>query len=84
MEKNGTKLQYSSNNQPKINRQTEAVNRSLGNILLTRITTFGRCDATLPKVEFEFNCSINRSTGYSPLRFRWAQIHKDTADTSPQ
>lgn len=39
----------------------------VGNMLSTKVTAFGKWDYVLPKIEFEYNKSTNRSTGFSPF-----------------
>ena len=64
----GTKLKYSTTYHPQTDGQTEVVNRSLGNLLRSLVgenTT--NWDLLLPRAEFAYNNSVNRSTGKSPF-----------------
>jgi hypothetical protein len=66
--KMGTKLQFSSAFHSQTDEQTEAVNRSLGNLLCCLVTDHPPLwDLLLPHAEFGYNSSINRSTGHSPF-----------------
>ena len=64
----GTKLNFSTAYHPQTDGQTEVVNRSLGNLLRCLIGENSRnWDLLLPRAEFAYNCSVNRSTGKSPF-----------------
>jgi hypothetical protein len=64
----GTNLSFSSAYHPQIDGQTEVVNRSLGNLLISLFTEQVRqWDQILAQAEFVFNNSINRSIGKSPF-----------------
>jgi hypothetical protein len=64
----GTKLQFSSAYHPQTDGQTEAVNRSLGNLLRCLVTDHVTSwDLLLPQAEFAYNNSVNRSTRRSPF-----------------
>jgi len=66
--KMGTKLQFSSAFHTQMDGQTEAVNRSLGNLLRSLVTGHQAAwDLLLPHAEFAYNSSINRSTDLSPF-----------------
>lgn len=65
----GTTLKFNSPYHPQTNGQTEVVNRYLGNILCTQVKSFGKWDASLPQIEFEFNCpKSGESTRFSPFK----------------
>ncbi|GJS58024.1 RNA-directed DNA polymerase [Tanacetum coccineum] len=62
------KLQFSSSHHPQIDRHTEVVNRSLGNLLHSLIRDNSKqWDLILPQAEFAYNRSVNRTTGKSPF-----------------
>ncbi|GKB88597.1 RNA-directed DNA polymerase, partial [Tanacetum coccineum] len=64
----GSKLQFSSSHHPQTDRQTEVVNRSLGNLLHNLIRDNAKqWDLILPQAEFAYNRSVNRTTGKSPF-----------------
>ena len=60
----GTKLKFSTAYHPQTNGQTEVVNRSLGNLLRCLVgDNLGNWDLLLPRAEFAYNSSVNRSIG---------------------
>ena len=64
----GTLLKFSTAYHPQTDGQTEAVNKSLGNLLRCLVGyTPGSWDLVLPLAEFAYNNSVNRSTGKSPF-----------------
>jgi hypothetical protein len=64
----GTQLKFSSAFHPQTDGQTEAVNRSLGNLLRCLVQDHTPTwDLLLPQAEFAYNNSVNRSTGRSPF-----------------
>jgi len=64
----GTKLKFSTAYHPQTDGQTEVVNRSLGNLLRCLVGENTRnWDLYLPRAEFAYNDSVNRSTGKSPF-----------------
>ena len=64
----GTKLKFFTAYHPQTNGQTEVVNHSLGNLLRCLVGENSRnWDLLLPRAEFAYNCSVNRSTGKSPF-----------------
>ena len=64
----GTKLEFSIAFHPQTDRQTEVVNRSLGNLLRCLVGENLRTwDLVLPTAEFAYNSSINRTIGISPF-----------------
>jgi hypothetical protein len=65
----GTNLAFSSAYHPQIDRQTEVVNRSLGDLPRSLVTEHhSSWDNILPQAEFAYNDSLNRSTGKSPFQ----------------
>jgi hypothetical protein len=65
----GTNLSFSSSYHPQMDGQTEAMNRSLGDLLRSLVTEHhSQWDNILPHVEFGYNDSLNRSTGQSPFQ----------------
>ena len=65
----GTNLDFSSAYHLQIDRQTEVVNRSLGDLLRSLVTKHhSSWDNILPQAEFAYNDSVNRSTGKSPFQ----------------
>lgn len=66
--KTGTQLKFSSAFHPQTDGQTEAVNRSLGNLLRCLVMDYTvTWDLLLAHAEFAYNNSTNRSTGCSPF-----------------
>ena len=64
----GTLLKFSTAYHPQTDGQTEAVNKSLGNLLRCLMgDSPGNWDLVLPQAEFAYNNSTNRSTGMSPF-----------------
>ena len=64
----GTKLKFSTAYHPQTDGQTEVVNRSLGNLLRCLVgENLGNWDLLLPRAEFAYNSSVNRSIGKSPF-----------------
>ena len=63
----GTKLKFSITFHPQTDGQTEAVNRSLGNLLRTLVGEHtGSWDLKLATTEFAYNTVVNRTIGKSP------------------
>ncbi|GKA52977.1 RNA-directed DNA polymerase [Tanacetum coccineum] len=59
----GSKLQFNSSHHPQTDGQTELVNRSLGNLLLSLIGDNAKLwDLILPQAEFAYNRSVNHTT----------------------
>jgi hypothetical protein len=64
----GTQLKFSSPFHPQTDGQTEAFNRSLGNLLRCLFQDHTPTwDLLLPQAEFAYNNYVNRSTGRSPF-----------------
>ena len=64
----GTRLKFSTAYHPQTDGQTEVINRSLGNLLRCLVgENCGNWDLVLPRAEFAYNSSVNRSTGMSPF-----------------
>jgi hypothetical protein len=59
------------------------MNRSLDNMLRAQVKTIGSWDNILPKVEFEFNSSVNRSTSFSPFQALYSFNPKGPLDLIP-
>jgi hypothetical protein len=76
-----TNLKFSSTFHPQTDGQTEVVNRSLGNMLRAQVTAFGMWDTLLPKIEFKYNYSVNRSTGFAPFKIMYGYIPRGPLDT---
>ena len=65
----GTTLQFSTAFHPQTDGQTEVTNRSLGNLLRCLVQeNAATWDDLLPRVEFAYNASSHRATGYSPFQ----------------
>ena len=63
-----TKLKFSTAYHPQTDGQTEVVNQSLGNLLRCLVgKNVKNWDLLLPKAEFAYNSSVNRTTGKSPF-----------------
>ena len=63
-----TKLDFSNAYHPQTNGQTEVVNQSLGNLLHNLAVEYVKTwEQKLPQVEFAYNHSVNRSTGFNPF-----------------
>jgi hypothetical protein len=66
--KMGTNLMFSSAYHPQMDGKTEVVNRSLGDLLRSLVTkNHSSWDNVLPRAEFAYNDSVNRSIGKSPF-----------------
>jgi hypothetical protein len=66
--KMGDNLMFSSAYHPQIDRKTEVVDRSLGDLLRSLVTEHhSSWDNVLPQAEFAYNDSVNQSTGKSPF-----------------
>ena len=66
--KMGTDLKYSSTCHPQTDGQTEAVNRSLGNLLRCLVRNHVKgWDSIIPQAEFAYNSSVNRTIKKTPF-----------------
>jgi len=55
-----TKLHFSTTFHPQTDRQTEVVNKILGNLLWCLVgENLRTCDLVLPSIEFAYNSSVN-------------------------
>jgi hypothetical protein len=64
----GTELQFSSAFHPQTDCQTEAVNRSLGNLLHCLVMDHQTAwDLLLPQADFAYNSFVNWSTSLFPF-----------------
>ena len=79
-----TQLKFSSAYHPQTDGQTEVVDRSLGNLLRClvedKLTTW---DQILAMAEFEYNSSVNRTTGHSPFEIVLGMQPKKPIDLAP-
>jgi hypothetical protein len=65
----GTNLSFSSSYHPQMDGHTEAVNKSLGDLLRSLVTEHhNQWDNILPQAEFAYNDSVNKSTGQIPFQ----------------
>ena len=65
----GTNLYFISSYHPQTNEPTKVVNQFLGNFLRILVTEHhNQWDQILPRAEFVYNDSPNRSTGKSPFQ----------------
>ena len=80
----GTKLKFSTAYHPQTDGQTEVVNRSLGNLLRSlvgdNLTTW---DLVIPRAEFAYNASANRTTGMSPFEVAHGLVPRKPLDLVP-
>ena len=80
----GTKLKFSTAYHPQTDGQTEVVNRSLGNLLRSlvgdNLTTW---DLVIPRAEFAYNASANRTTGMSPFEVAHGLVPRKPLDLAP-
>ena len=64
----GTLLKFSTTFHPQTDGQTKVVNRSLDNLLRCLVGDHPRTwDTILPRAEFAYNNSVNRTTGLTPF-----------------
>jgi hypothetical protein len=65
----GTSLYFISSYHSQMDGKMEVVNRSLGYLLRSLVTEHhSQWDHIFPQAEFDYNDSINRSTGQSPFQ----------------
>jgi hypothetical protein len=50
-------------------------------MLRAQVTAFGMWDTLLPKIEFKYNYSVNRSTGFAPFKIMYGYIPRGPLDT---
>ena len=80
----GSKLKFSTAYHPQTNGQTEVVNRSLGNLLRCLVgDNLGNWDLLLPRAEFAYNSSVNRSIGKSPFEVVHGYRPRKPLDLAP-
>ena len=64
-----------------MDRQTEVVNRSLGDLLRSLVVEHhSQWDQILPQVEFAYNDSPNRSTGQSPFQIMYGMQPREVSE----
>ena len=80
----GTLLKFSIAYHLQTDGQTEAVNKSLGNLLRCLVgDSPGNWDLVLPQAEFAYNNSVNRSIGKSPFEIVYGYKPRKPADLIP-
>ncbi|XP_022871711.1 uncharacterized protein LOC111390827 [Olea europaea var. sylvestris] len=83
-EKLGTKLNFSSAYHPQTDGQNEVVNRSLGNLLRSLARPKPKqWDLALPKAEFAYNRSRNRTTRLNPFEIVYGRNPSGVLDLAP-
>ena len=76
-----TKLKYFIAYNSQTDGQNEVVNRTIGNLLRCLIQDYqSSWDELLPRIEFAYNCSTNRSTKLSPFHIVYGQGPKRPID----
>nr|GEU60051.1 hypothetical protein [Tanacetum cinerariifolium] len=82
--KMGTKLQFSFAYHPQTDGQTEAVNRSLRNLLRCLVgENIRKWDLMLPQPEFAYNRSCSQTTGKSPFEIVYGCNPSNPLDLVP-
>jgi hypothetical protein len=77
----GTHLSFILSNHPQMNGQTEAVNKSLGDLLRSLVTRHhNQWDNILSQAEFAYNGSLNRSTGRSLFQIVYGTQPRGTSE----
>lgn len=80
----GTDLQISTAYHPHTDEQTEVFNRSLGNLLYSLVNQRPRqWDLILPRAEFTYNSSQNRSMQMSPFKVVYGSNPTNILDFVP-
>ncbi|OMO99805.1 hypothetical protein CCACVL1_03618 [Corchorus capsularis] len=80
----GTELKYSSTCHPQTDRQTEVVNRSLGNLLRCLVRNNPKTwDSIIPQAEFAYNNSVNRSIKKTPFEAAYRLKPQHVLDLVP-
>ena len=83
-QKLGTLLKFSTAFHPQSDGQTEVVNRSLENLLRCLVGDHqGTWDLILPRAQFAYNISVNRSTGLSPHEIVYGHKPRAPIDLIP-
>ena len=79
-----TQLNFSSAYHPQIDGQTEAVNRSLGNLLRCLVGEHMKSwDKKLSQAEFAHNHAVNSSTGFSPFQVVYTIVPRGPLNLLP-
>ena len=82
--KMGTDLKYSSTCHPQTDGQTEAVNRSLGNLLRCLVRNHVKgWDSIIPQAEFAYNNSVNRTIKKTPFEVAYGLKPQHVLDLVP-
>ena len=80
----GTKLKFSTTYHLQTDGQIEVVNQSLGNLLQPlvgdNLTTW---DLVIPRAEFAYSASANRTTGMSPFKIAHGLVPRKPLDLVP-
>ena len=80
----GTLLKFSTAYHPQTDGKTEAVNKSLGNLLRCLVgDSPGNWDLVLPQAEFAYNNSVNQSIGKSPFEIVHGYKPRKSTDLIP-
>ena len=80
----GTKLKFLTAYHPETDGHTEVVNRSLGNLLRSLVgDNLTSWDLVIPRAEFAYNASANRTTGMSPFEVAHGLVPRKPLDLVP-